>query len=514
MHPTFRVRYLGFSSGAPVVVIDDAAAAALGVRAHDRILLERGGRSVVAFVSVAQHLPEDTILVNEEVAASLGLREGDEVRASPAPPPRSLGYVREFVRGSWLGPGEIRAIVEDIVESRLSDVELAALVVAAARRGLSIEEAYHFSRAMVETGERLELGVKPVLDKHSIGGVPGDKTTLLVVPILASLGYYIPKTSSRAITSPAGTADRAEVLMPVDLTLEEIRRVVLKVGGCIAWGGALRLAPADDKIIRVEHPLSLDPFLVPSIVAKKAAVGATHVVIDIPVGRGAKVETPREAEHLARMFIEVGGRMGMRVACAITFGDQPVGYAAGPALEAREALRALEGSGPHDLVDKASSLVGILLELVGVEGGKALALEAIRSGRALAKLREIIAEQGGDPSVRADEIPVGDKRLTVRADRDGIVTWISNTAVATLARLAGAPRDKGAGVELHVKLGEAVRRGDPLLTIYSEHSPKLRAAEEYLEGAVVVQVSRPGAEMLLKRVVEPVLPTPPSAEVR
>jgi AMP phosphorylase (EC 2.4.2.-) len=196
--------------------------------------------------------------------------------------------VREFVLGSWLGADEIRAIVEDVVRDRLSDVELAALVVAAVRRGLSVEEAYHFSRAMVETGERLELGVKPVVDKHSIGGVPGDKTTLLAVPMLAALGYYIPKTSSRAITSPAGTADRAEVLMPVNLSLEEIRRVVLKTGGCIAWGGALRLAPADDKIIRVEHPLSIDPFLVPSIMAKKAAVGATHVVLDIPVGRGGQ----------------------------------------------------------------------------------------------------------------------------------------------------------------------------------------------------------------------------------
>ncbi|MEM0226637.1 MAG: AMP phosphorylase [Thermofilaceae archaeon] len=506
MTSLFRVKHLGFSSGAPLVVIDDGSAAALGVRAHDRLLLRKGGREVTAIVNVALQMPADTILVNEEVARSLNLSEGDVVEIEPAPPPRSSRYIRELIDGAWLNPQEIRTIVEDIVRDRLSDIELAALVVAVSRRGLSVEEAYQFSRAMVETGERLDLGVKPVLDKHSIGGIPGDKTTLLVVPILASLGYYVPKTSSRAITSPAGTADRAEVLMPVNLSLEEIKRVVLKVGGCIAWGGALRLAPADDKIIRVEHPLSIDPFLVPSIIAKKAAVGATHVVLDIPVGRGAKVGTMREAEQLARMFIEVARRMGIQLTAVVTFGDQPLGNTAGPALEAREALLALSGQGPADVVDKATSLVGSLLELIGVTNGKALALEAIRSGKALAKLREIIREQGGDPNVKPEDLPVGEKTFTIYAERDGVVTWVNNTAVATLARLAGAPKDKGAGVLLHAKLGDVVKKGDPLLTVHSEHSTKLQAAEAYLETATVFEVGRPGLDTVMRKIVEPVLP--------
>ena len=503
-----RVKHLGFSSGTPLAVIDDGTAVVLGVRAHDRILLRKGGREATALVNVARHLPADTILVNEEVAESLDVKEGEDVEVAPAPPPRSSRYIREFVLGSWLGADEIRTIVEDIVRDRLSDVEIAALVVAAARRGLSVEEAYGFSRAMVETGERLDLGVKPVLDKHSIGGVPGDKTTLLVVPILAALGYFVPKTSSRAITSPAGTADRAEVLMPVDLSIEEIRRVVMKVGGCIAWGGALRLAPADDKIIRVEHPLSIDPFLVPSIMAKKAAVGATHVVIDIPVGRGAKVSTVREAEQLARMFVELGRRMGIRVACAATFGDQPVGYDSGPALEAREALKALAGQGPVDLVDKATGLVELLLELLGVANGKQVAQETLKSGKALAKMREIIAEQGGDPSVQPEDVPVGSKTLTVRAERGGIVTWVNNAAVAAVARLAGAPKDKGAGIELHVKLGDAVKVGEPLFTVYSEYSAKLQLAEEFLESTPPVVVGKPGSEMVVRKIVEPLLPSP------
>ncbi|MCS7104208.1 MAG: AMP phosphorylase [Thermofilaceae archaeon] len=504
-----KVRLLGFSSGTPLVVVDDSVASALGAHAHDRLVLKHGVGEAVAVVNVARHLPSDVVLVNDEVAELLKLREGDEVEVDLASQPRSTFYIRDFINRVQLTRDEIHTIVKDIVEDRLSEVELTALVVAAEERGLSVEEAFYFAEAMVETGERLELGVKPILDKHSIGGVPGDKTTLIAVPILASLGYHIPKTSSRAITSPAGTADRAEVLMPVNLSIEEIKRVVLKVGGCIAWGGALRLAPADDKIIRVEYPLLIDPFLVASIMAKKVAVGATHVVVDIPVGRGTKVKTLREAEHLARTLIEVGRRLGLYVVCGATFGDQPVGRTAGPALEAREALQALTSFRPVDLVDKAVGLVGLLLELIGVREGRLAAMEALTSGKAYAKMLEIIEAQGGDPGVKPEDIPVGGKTFTLKAERGGIVTWINNTSVATVARLAGAPKDKGSGVELHVKLGDHVRVGDPLITVYSEHSPKLHLAEKYIESNPIVQLGKPGTDMLLKKLLEPKLPLEP-----
>jgi len=504
-HSKFKVRLLNFSSGRPLVVIDDEAAKSLGVRPHERLVLRWRGREVVAIVNVAWHIPPNTMLVNDEVAEELGVRGGEEVEAEVAPPPRSLRYIRDLLGGARLGYEEIKCIIKDIVEDRLSEVELAALVTAISQRGMGVDEAYYFSRAMVETGETLDLGVKPILDKHSIGGVPGDKTTLIVVPIIASLGYYIPKTSSRAITSPAGTADRAEVLMPVELTPEEVKEVVLKVHGCIAWGGALHMAPADDKIIRVEYPLAIDPFLVPSIMAKKRAVGATHVVIDIPVGRGAKVKTIGEAHYLAKEIMEVGRRLGMEVACALTVGEQPIGYAAGPALEAREALYTLMGRGPPDLLDKATSIAGILLEMVGVKGGRQVALESLRRGKALEKMREIIAAQGGDPSIKPEEILVGSERLTIRAEKAGMITWINNAVIATIARLAGAPKDKGAGVELHVKIGDKVSRGTPLMTVYSEHAVKLQAVEEYLSEVTPIGVGKPGTEMLIRSLLAPVL---------
>ena len=503
MRMRLKVKKLDFSSGTPTVVIDDSVALSLGVRPHERVILRYNGRELIALVNVGWRIPYDVVLVNNEVIELLKVREGEEVEVKPSPPPESIEYIRDRLRGARLGYKEIKRIVEDIVHNRLSEIEIAALVATIYQTGMSTEEAYYFSLAMVETGNRLELNRTPILDKHSIGGVPGDKTTLILVPIIASLGYTIPKTSSRAITSPAGTADRAEVLMPVNLSLEEMKEVVQKTGGCIVWGGALYLAPADDKIIRVEYPLSIDPFLVPSIMAKKKAVGSTHLVIDIPVGRGAKMKTIGEAHYLAREMIEVGKRMGVTVACALTFGEQPIGYTAGPALEAREALLTLMGKGPGDLLDKATSIAGLLLSLVGVEKGKEVAKHAVLKGKALTKLREIIEAQGGDPKVSPDDIPIGDKKFTIHAENNGIVLWINNKLIANIARLAGAPKDKGAGVLLHVKLGDYVKKGDPLITVFSEYSTKLQTAERVFEEQPVMGVGRPEEEMLVGVVPAP-----------
>ncbi len=488
-----------------MVVVDDEVAKSMGLHPLDRVRISANGREVIAIVNIARKLPVDTVALYDEVAAALNVNDGDAVTLEPVEPPRSIEYIRDKLRGVNLRMEEVREIVRDIVRGALNDVEITALVTSLHHRGISREEAYYFTLAMVETGRRLRLNRYPVLDKHSLGGVPGDKTTLLVVPIIASLGYIIPKTSSRAITSPAGTADRFEVLAPVDLSIEEMSEVVLRTNGCIAWGGALGLAPADDIIIQVEYPLAIDPFYIPSIMAKKAAVGSTHVVIDIPTGRMAKVKTIDEAVYIAREFIELASRLGIKLECAITYGDEPIGYAVGPALEAREALMAIGGQGPQDLVDKAASIAGILLEMVGRDNGKELALEAIRSGRAEAKLREIVEAQGGDPGVRPDDVPVGEHGAAVEADRDGVVTWIDTRAIARIARLAGAPKDKGAGVLLKVKVGDRVKRGEPLFEIRAERAHKLEVALKHAMEARPVSVGRPHTQMLVGRVAASVI---------
>jgi AMP phosphorylase len=325
------------------------------------------------------------------------------------------------------------------------------------------------------------------------------------VPIVAAAGFTIPKTSSRAVTSPAGTADRVETLCPVNLSINEIKAVVEKTNGCLVWGGALDLAPADDLFIQVEYPLGIDPLLLPSIMSKKKAIGATHITIDIPTGNGAKIKNMTEAYTLASDFVDLGKRLGMNIQCALTFGEQPIGHAVGPALEAQEALTTLMGAGPPDLKEKAISLAGMLFEMVGVEGGRQKAEHVLRSGRAKKKLREIIEAQGGNPRIKPDEIPVGANKAEVTANQAGRVLWISTEDIVNIAKAAGAPREKGAGVVLKAKLGEAVKKDGALLEIYAERSGKLESALELAKRLQPIVLSKkPEEQMLLDRVPEKV----------
>ncbi|RLI07638.1 AMP phosphorylase [Candidatus Bathyarchaeota archaeon] len=498
----FKARLLEIEAGGNLIVIIGARdAERLGVISSDRVRLETAGSEVVAILNIASEFPQGVLGIYEEVRQRLGLREEDTVQVRPAERPESLRFIREKIMGGKLTARKMELIVEDVVERHLSDIELAAFVTALQVHGLSMEEAESLSRAMVKAGRTIGFNRTPILDKHSIGGVPGDKTTLLVVPIIAAAGYTIPKSSSRAITSPAGTADRMEALCPVDLRIEEIIEVVEKVNACVVWGGALDLAPADDLFIRVEYPLSIDPLLLPSIMSKKKAMGSSHIVVDIPTGRGAKINTLDQAQQLARNFIELGARLDMHVECARAEGEQPIGWAIGPNLEAREALETLMGGGPPDLIDKATSLAGILLEMVGEENGKERALELLSSGKAEEKLRQIIEAQGGDPEVKPEDLAVGDRWIDVRAERSGRVLWINNRAIAQIARTAGTPSDKGAGLLLRAKMGDEVSEGDVLFRIYAESAQRLdRAAAQAEELAPVAVGSRFGERMLIKQV--------------
>jgi AMP phosphorylase len=356
---------------------------------------------------------------------------------------------------------------------------------------------------MVSTGKTLNFGKGPILDKHSVGGIPGDKTSMLVVPIVAAAGFTIPKTSSRAITSPAGTADRMETLCPVNLQTSEIMNVVKKTNACLVWGGSLELAPADDLFIQVEYPLGIDPMLLPSILSKKTAIGATHVAIDIPTGVGAKIKTRQEAYTLASDFVDLGKRLGLNIQCALTFGDQPLGCSIGPCLEAQEALYTLMGQGPSDLREKAVGLASMLFEMVGIENGRAKAEEMLNSGKAEQKMREIIAAQGGNPQVKPDDLPIGKEHATIRSDRAGRALWLSTEDIVRIARVAGAPKEKGAGVRLHAKLGETVRKDGVLLEIYAERASKLTAALELAKRLSPIVLNRKEEEkMVLDRVPE------------
>ena len=304
---------------------------------------------------------------------------------------------------------------------------------------------------MVEVGERLRWPAGIVVDKHCVGGLPGNRTTPIVVAIVASLGLTMPKTSSRAITSPAGTADTMETMAPVELDTAAIRRVVEREGGCVVWGGAVKLSPADDILIRVERALDLDTEgqLIASVLSKKIAAGSTHLVIDLPVGPTAKVRSPETAATLSRDLLEVAETFGLHTKVVLTDGSQPVGRGIGPALEARDVLSVLRGApdAPQDLRQRSIALAGALLELAGAAPpgrGRSEAAEVLDDGRAWSKFQRICEAQGG---MRVP--PTAGQQQPLLAERAGRVHAIDNRRIARLAKLAGAPDDKAAGVDLH-----------------------------------------------------------------
>ncbi|MCQ1536503.1 AMP phosphorylase [Methanosarcina sp. KYL-1] len=476
-----KLEHFDIKIGQHKVMFNIADAKELGVNPGDRVRI-RGHESLSAIVDTTVDLvPPGTLGVFTEVYEHFKHWE-KPVEVFPALRSKSSFVIKKMMDKQSLTREEIKMVVSDVVDENLSDIELSAFMTASYIHGMSDDEIEWLTRAMIDTGERIEFDTHPIMDKHSIGGVPGNKISLLVVPIIAANGLLIPKTSSRAITGAGGTADLMEVLCPVEFTSQEVKEITENVGGALVWGGATNIAPADDKLIRVEYPLSIDPYcqMLASIMAKKGAIGADNVVIDIPTGAGTKVPNVQEGQKLARDLINLGHRLGMNVECAITYGSSPIGRKVGPSLEVREALKVLESfEGPNSLIEKSAALAGILLEMGGAaprDHGKELALETLRSGKALEKMKQIIEAQGGDPNVTSADIPVGEYTADICASADGYVIEFDNKWIVEIARLAGAPNDKGAGVALHKKMGESVKKGDPILTIYAEKEFKLDTA--------------------------------------
>jgi AMP phosphorylase len=498
-----KVDIIGIESGGkPIVFLNKSDADDVGVTASGRIRIDSRKKSLTAIVNIAtKSVSIGFIGVNDEVKQLLGLKQNSIVDVDVATFPKSLQFIHNKLTGKKLLFDEIHEIVKDVVQGNLNESEISAFVTSLNMQGLDLDEATSLARSMVDTGKQLNLR-KTVVDKHSIGGVPGDKTTLLVVPIVAAAGLTIPKASSRAITSAAGTADRAESLMPVDLGIKEMERVVRKCNGCIVWGGSLELAPADDIFVRTEYSLYIDPLLLPSIMSKKKAVNATHLVIDIPTGRGSKMKTIGESDLLARELIELGKRLGIHTQCVLTNGEKPVGFTLGPSLEAQEALSVLMNKKlVPDLVDKVCHLAGSIFEMVGKKGGYQLAREILHSGKAETKMREIISLQGGNPRIKIEDFVIGDETIEIKAKKAGQVLWMDNTTLVELARSAGTPKDKGAGIVLHKKVGDRVRIGDILFTIHAEKSRKLSRTEEMLPDLEPMGIGE-RAEMFIHKVKE------------
>lgn len=495
---TLRARRIGIDTQHEFVVFmraDCGVCRAEGFQARARVVLRVRDRSIIATLHQVRSelLAHGDAGLSEAAWRTLDARDGEPIGVSHPEPLESLRSVRAKVYGIDFDEPSLINVIADVMAGRYSEVHLAAFITACVARGMVLAETTALTRAMVSVGDRLSWSASPVADKHCIGGLPGNRTTPIVVAIVAAYGVMIPKTSSRAITSPAGTADTMETLAPVELDLPVMRRVVEQEGGCIVWGGAVRLSPADDILIRVERPLDLDSEgqLVASVISKKAAAGATHLVLDLPIGVSVKVRSQAVAIGLAGTLAAVAGSFGIQTRVVFSDGTQPVGRGVGPALEAWDVLAVLRGeaTAPVDLRERALELAGALLELAGAVqagGGVSAARQVLASGAAWRKFQAICDAQGG---MRTP--PVARWRYDVVADRAGRVVRMDNRRIARIAKLAGAPEASAAGLKMHVHIGDRVESEAPLFSIHAESPGELAYSLEYARrgGAVCIAES-------------------------
>ncbi|SOY70940.1 thymidine phosphorylase family protein [Cupriavidus taiwanensis] len=466
-----------------------------GFTAQTRVSLYLNERSIIATLNVVDPplLELDEAGLSNSAWRALGPVQGDLITVAHAPTLDSMSQVRAKIYGHRLDAPALGSIISDVAAGHYPGTHIAAFLSACAGGRMDLQETIDLTRVMVSAGERLDWGHSPIADKHCVGGLPGNRTTPIVVSIIAAAGLTIPKTSSRAITSPAGTADVMETMTPVALGIEQMRHVVQREGGCFVWGGSLSLSPADDMLIRVARPLDLDSDaqLVASVLSKKIAAGATHSVIDVPVGPTAKVRSDADYRRLKELLEQVAKACGLNVQVVRSLGTQPVGRGIGPSLEARDVLAVLQGAAhaPRDLGARAVVLAGRLLEFCGYSkpgSGEAIAHRLLASGAAWAKFQAICEAQGG-----LREPTLSRLREPVLAQRDGLVRAIDSRRLARLAKLAGAPKAPAAGLELHVRLGDRVEKGMPLFSLHAEAPGELAYALKYLASHPLIDVGEP-----------------------
>lgn len=474
---------------------DSSVCQSEGFEAQARIRVRFEDTHIIATLNTIKSdiLQPGHVGLSEYAIKLLGVDEGDDIHLSHPAPLNSLSKVRSKIYGNQLNDDDFTEIITDIVAGRLSDIHISSFLTVCAGNNLNSAEILSLTKSMISAGARIAWPEQLVVDKHCVGGLPGNKTSLVLVPIVAAFGLTIPKTSSRAITSAAGTADAMETLAPVDLSFSKMQHVVEKEGGCIVWGGSVLLSPADDVLIRVEQALDLDGEgqLVASVLSKKVAAGSNHVVIDIPIGVTAKVRDRKSADVIKSYLVSVGRKLGLEVCVVYTDGCQPVGNGIGPALSARDVLAVLQGdqNAPQDLRNRGLDLAGHILEFsarVQPETGRQIAEDILNSGQAWRKFQAICAAQGG-----MREPPRAKFTHTIEAKLAGKLTAIDNRRIARVGKLAGAPIAKAAGVDLHVKVGAKIENKQPLFTVHAESQGELDYALDFVESdGALIQITK------------------------
>ncbi|MFP4403017.1 MAG: AMP phosphorylase [Candidatus Woesearchaeota archaeon] len=484
-----KVKNLDIGTGNPLIAlmnINDAKH--YDLHFADRINVKNKNKKITCILDITHSndlIKEGEIGLFKEVSSEIKTKNKEEVSIKIERKPKSIELIKKKMKGCELKDDELFIIIDDIIKGNLNEIEMSYFVASTYIHELSDKEIIALTNSIVKTGNVLNLKSKIIVDKHCIGGVAGNRTTMVVIPIIAAAGLIMPKTSSRSITSASGTADTVEVLCDVSFGINKMKKIIKKTNACMVWGGAMNLAPADDKIIKVEHSMSLDPVgqLLASILAKKKSVSATHVLIDIPIGIGCKTSCDKRANLLKNKFEKIGKKLGMKIKAIITDGSNPIGNGIGPALEAKEVLYTLMNSkkGSIPLKNKSIEMAGIILEMAGKAKkgkGKKLAQDIFDSGDAYKKFIEILKAQNAkitDP----DKIKSAKYKKNILADKDGIITHINNDLINKIARIAGCPHDKYAGIYMYKNKNEYVKNKEKLFTIYSDSKERLKYAIQY-----------------------------------
>ncbi len=440
------------------------------------------GNEIGLRVFTSPTVGEGEIGISKHTMEEMELTKKDKVTIREIATGRFLNLIHKKFKKRPLLQTEITEIMNSIDKNLMSHSHIAAFVTAVKINGMTKEETTYMAQAIIDMSSRLPVHRRPVVDKHSIGGIAGNRVTPVIIPIIAACDLTIPKVSTRAITSPAGTADVCDLFMEVDLHLDEVSEVLRKTGGCIVSGEDVGLGTVADKMICVLKELKMDPeeLMVASILAKKRAAGSEYVLIDLPTGKGAKVHNREDARRLANLFTSIGLPLGLKVDAIISPGDRPIGNYIGPALEARDVLNILQcQGGSQDLKRKALALSGLILEEGGYCNrgeGYEYARRVLESSKAWIKMQEIIEAQGGDPKVATSDLPQASRVEMVRATGEGIIYGLNSRAISNIARAAGAPFEECAGLILHVERGDRINKGDVLFEIHADSSTKMQEA--------------------------------------
>ncbi|MBR9701589.1 thymidine phosphorylase [Candidatus Pacearchaeota archaeon] len=482
-----KTKFLDWSTGFPVAMLNQKTADKLGVNTGDRITIHvslKEPREVSTITNTTTKLVGvGEVALSSELRKQLGLKIKRKVEINLSPTPKSLNFIKKKLNKEPLSQAEINEIIKDIVNNSLYESEIALFISAMYKQGMSTKETIYLTKAILNSGNRLGLKNKFIADKHGIGGIPGNRTTPIIVSICAAGGLIMPKSSSRAITSAAGTADVMETITNIEFSMSDLKKIVKKTNACLVWGGALGMVPADSKIIRIEKMLKIDPEaqLLASIMAKKLAVGSKYIVIGIPYGKTAKVNKVG-ALKLKKKFEYLGKYFNRKLKVIMTKEEGPIGNSVGPALELRDVIRVLdpEKEGPKYLEEKSLLFAGQLLEMTGKakkRKGIKLAKEILSSGKAFKKFEQIIKAQGG----KMIEIKPAKYRKNILAKKPCKIYEMHNKKINSLARVVGCPTDKFAGLYFHKKKGDKIKKGEKILTIYAESRSRLNQAVKFFK---------------------------------